>query len=153
MADLLAGSTIRALDTPPTEQATHGTGYTINGTTFGTGGVTAGTYADCAVVFVAPTSGRVKIHTSARLINAGGSGTLVAPETRQGDTIGSGTVIEAASDGLGVAHYGAAFSRAGACHLLEGLNPGAAYNTRLLHRVSSGTGDIALRELIVEPAT
>jgi hypothetical protein len=41
----------------------------------------------------------------------------------------------------------------GATTFVNGLTPGASYNVRLLHRVSANTGTIALRELIVEPAT
>ncbi|MFD0853020.1 hypothetical protein ACFQ07_12345 [Actinomadura adrarensis] len=153
MPDLLAGTKILALDTPPTVSATAGISFTTNGVAFTVGSITGGTYADCAVVFTAPTTGRVKIHVSARLINAGTSGTLIATETREGDVIGSGDAVEIASDALGVSHYGASFARLGACHLLSGLTPGASYNTRILHRVSASSGDIALRELIVEPAT
>jgi hypothetical protein len=155
MPDLLAGSIMRALDTTATLASVAGTSIDTTSITY-TAAVTGGTYADCAVVFVAPTTGRVKIYTSARLINSGATaGTLIVPETRTGGIIGAGTVVETASDGNGVSHYGTTFSRLGATHLLSGLIPGATYNARLLHRtsVATGTASIALRELIVEPAT
>lgn len=155
MPDLLAGTTVRAADTPPSVSATAGNSYDTNSSTYTTGSVTAGTYEECAVTFVAPTTGRVKITTVARLINSSTSGTLVAPETREGSVIGQGAVVEAASDGIGVSHYGNNFARSGVSHMLSGLTPGATYNTRLLHRVSNAvnSGSIALRELIVEPCT
>lgn len=152
MPDLLAGTIIRAGDTPPTVAAAETPSFDVAITSFGTAS-SGGTYNQVAVVFIAPTTGRVKIHLAARMINSSTSGTLLAPETRAGSTIGSGTVFEAASDAISISHYGAAFARSGACHLLTGLTPGATYNTRLLHRCSSSSGTLANRELIVEPAT
>lgn len=128
--------------------------FSATSTTYTTAS-TAGPYADCAVVFVAPPSGRVKVHTAARMVNTGATvGTLVSPEVRDGATIGAGTVIEGAGDGTGVSHYGTTFARSGADHLMTGLTPGTSYNARLLHRSTSGTetASIALRELIIEPA-
>jgi hypothetical protein len=152
MPDLLAGSPITALDTPPSPSSVQGTTITTTSTTF------VATGADCAVTFTAPTTGRVKLITSARMTNAaanGTSGTLVAPETRLGSVVGSGTVVEAASDAIGPSHYGAAFSSITRTHLLTGLTPGAVYNSRLLIRTSNtlDTASVANRELIVEPAT
>ncbi|MCP3817838.1 hypothetical protein NLX86_06710 [Streptomyces sp. A3M-1-3] len=151
MPDLLAGTTVKALDTPSTQSDVEGSSYDFTITTFGTASTT-GTYADCAVTFTAPTSGRVEICTTARMINSTTAGTLVSPETRTGSTIGSGTIVEGASDGIGTSHYGASFARTGVTHVLSGLTPGSAYNTRLLHRVSgASTGTVALRELSVKP--
>lgn len=155
MPDLLAGTTVLALDTPPTQVSVVSSSFTATAITFGTA-TTGGTYTDCAVVFTAPTTGRVKIHTSARLLNSGAtSGSLISPETRAGGTIGAGSVVEAAADGGGASHYGSTFARVGVTHLLSGLTPGDVYNTRLLHRSSlvTETATIALRELIVEAAT
>ncbi|GGK24856.1 hypothetical protein GCM10011583_66160 [Streptomyces camponoticapitis] len=115
----------------------------------------AGTYAHCQVVFTAPVTGRVEIKTSARMINETASnGCLIAPQTRTGNTPGSGSIIEDASDGLGPSNYGNTFSRHGVSHLLVGLTPGSTYNTRLLHKTSfsGATATFALRELIVSPA-
>lgn len=127
--------------------------FTANSTTYTTA-TASGSYVDCAVVFTAPPSGTVYVSVSARLFNAATSGSLVSPETRTGGVIGAGTVLEGASDGIGVSHYGAAFARSGIRHLLSGLTPGETYNTRLLHRTTTGTdaASIALRELIIEPA-
>lgn len=150
MGDLLPGTTVKGMDSPPTVSDIEGATVTTTSTTFTTSG------ADCAVVFTAPTTGRVKIHTSARMINSSTtSGTICAPQTRTGPTIGSGTVVEDASDALGPSHYGNTFSAIGRTHLLTGLTPGATYNTRLLMRSSNSTetATFANRELIVEPAT
>lgn len=137
---------------PDTQQAIGGSSFDLTITTFGTA-ASAGSYSEVAVVFDAPASGRVELKLAARLINTGAGGTIVAPETRTGSTIGSGTVVDAVDDQRGVSHYGTSFSRNGCTHLLTGLTPGATYNTRLLHRVTSGTGSVALRTLIAAPAT
>lgn len=137
---------------PDTEQAIAGTSFSCTITSFGTA-ASAGSYSDCAVVFDAPASGRVKLSFAARLVNTGTGGTLVGVETRDGGTIGSGTVVDAVDDQRAVSVYGTDFGRPGADHLLTGLTPGATYNTRLLHRATSGTGSVALRTLIAAPAT
>ncbi|MGW1039899.1 hypothetical protein [Streptomyces sp. NPDC002547] len=153
MPDLLAGTITKALDTPPTVSNVQTTSVGTQSTTFTTTG------ADCAVVFVAPTTGRVIIHTVARMqVSPSGStgGAIIAPQTRTGATVGSGTIVEDAGDVNGASHYGDNFSSIGRPHLLTGLTPGAIYNTRLLMRLSTGTtptANFANRELIVEPAT
>lgn len=123
-------------------------------TSYGTGS-SGGSYATCAVVFVAPLSGKVKITVGARMENSSSTaGSLIAPQTRTGSSVGSGAIVEDAIDINGNSHYGSTFARATASHLLSGLTPGATYNTRVLHRTSQSgtTATIALRELIVEPA-
>lgn len=148
MGDLLAGTTVKALDTTVTVANAQATTVTTTSTSYTTSGT------DCAVSFVAPTTGRVIIHTIARCVNDGATGgTLVAPETRTGGTVGSGTVVESAADTNGTSHYGTNFARGSATHLLTGLTAGSTYNVRLLMRVTAGTGSIANREVIIQPAT
>lgn len=151
MPDLLPGSTVTGLDTPRTVVDAQSASYTTVSTTYTDAGAT-----DCSVVFTAPTTGRVLIHTAARMVHQSTtSGCLLAPQTRTGGTVGGGTVVEDVSAATGPSHYGDNFARIGATHLLEGLTPGATYNTRLLHASSAAgpnTATFALRELIVEPA-
>lgn len=150
MPDLLAGTTVKAVDTPPAVVDVADASFDATSTTYTTT-ATGGSYEECAVTFVAPTSGRVRISLSARLINSGTAGTLVTAETRTGATIGAGTIVDGAAD-RGPSHYGNAFARFGTSRMVTGLTPGASYNTLVLHRVSAAsTGSIALRELIVEP--
>lgn len=151
MPDLLPGTTVTATDTPPTVSSVVDPSFDTTVTAYGTGS-SGGSYADVSAVFTAPTTGRVVLHLAARLINTGTGGTLVCCETREGDTVGSGTVVDTVGD-RGPSHYGASFARLGATRLLTGLTPGASYNTRMLHKVTSGTGSVALRELVVVPAT
>jgi hypothetical protein len=153
MPDLLAGSTVKGLDTPPSQADAEGSSYSFTSTTYTTA-TTAGTYVDCAVTFTAPTSGRVLICVNARVTNSTTQGTLIAAEVRIGSTVGSGTVVDAAADNNAVGSYTGTFERMGITHMLAGLTPGQVYNARLLHRVAAAsTGSAANRELIVSPLT
>lgn len=152
MTDLAAGTRVQAQDFPPAKNDRQTASFDATTTTYDVTS-TAGSYADCGTSFVAPTSGRVVITTSARCINSSTSGTLVAPETRTGGTVGSGTVVESADDSIGCSHYGNSFARVSASHLLTGLTAGSTYNVRLLHRATANTASIAHREVVVQPTT
>lgn len=146
-----AGSKLLALDFPAFAYDEQGASFDCTNTSFGTT-ATGGSYVDCACTFTAPSSGAVLIHSGGRMINSSStSGTLLSPEVRTGDTIGAGTIVDAAGDNHGPANYGSTFMRFGISHPLTGLTPGNVYNARLLHRVSAGTGSIAYRTLIVIP--
>lgn len=152
MPDYLPGSTVTATDTPPAVSSVVDPSFTATITAYGTA-TSGGTYSDCAVTFTAPTSGRVVIHCAARLIStASGNGARVCVETREGSTVGSGTIVDGVGD-RGPSNYNAVFVRVGTSRMLSGLTPGAAYNARMLHRVDSGSGSFALRELIVSPTS
>ncbi|MGH8965045.1 MAG: hypothetical protein ACRDXB_06915 [Actinomycetes bacterium] len=150
MPDLLAGTTVRAMDFPEAVSDRGDSSFSATITTYGTT-ASSGTYEEVGVAFMAPTSGRILILTAARMTNSSTDGTLVSPETRTGSTIGSGVAWETIGDGHGVSHYGANFARIGVSHFMGSLTPGDPYNVRLLHRVSGGTGTFALRELTVVP--
>ncbi|MET9943256.1 hypothetical protein [Streptomyces halstedii] len=150
MPDLLAGTTMLALDTPAAVSAVASASYDTTSTAYTTA-TSGGAYAEVAVVFVAPTSGRVRCDLAARLTNNGTGGTLVTAEVRTGSTVGAGTVVDAATDASGTSNYGNTLSRTGICRFLSGLAPGSTYNARLVHRVTAGTGSIAMRELSVQP--
>ncbi|HEX6686535.1 MAG TPA: hypothetical protein VF062_27435 [Candidatus Limnocylindrales bacterium] len=133
--------------------------YTATNTTYGTAAVEPDRYVHCEVVFVAPESGRVIVHWSGALRNLSAAETPVAylsPEVRSGATPGSGGVVLPAHDARTVRcnFAGAAQTiRAGASHLLSGLTPGESYNARILHRVTSSTGEFFYRSLIVTPTS
>lgn len=152
MPDLLPGTKVLGVDTPPAVSSVVDPSFSCTITAYGTT-TSAGTYSDCAVVFTAPTSGRVVIHCAARLTNtASGNGTMVCVETREGDTVGSGTVVDAVGD-RGPSSYSGQLERPGTSRMLSGLTAGASYNARILHKVTAGTGSIALRELVVQPTS
>lgn len=152
MPDLLAGTTVKALDTPPTVSDFEGGNFSFTATTYGVA-TTAGTYADCGVAFTACTTGRAFIHYSAAMVNSGANTVRIAPVVRTGSTVGSGTVHTSASDDNAILVTGTDSTRTGVAVLISGLTPGDAYNVRLEHRVGGGTGTAERRTVIVQPAT
>lgn len=152
MPDLLAGSTVRALDTPPAASDAQLDEFSFTITTYGTGS-TSGTYVDCGVAFMAPTTGRVLLILSGEIHNSGLSTTRMAPVVREGPVIGSGPEIVPASNENSIANQGSnSFILASQVTLIENLNPGETYNVRLEHRVSGGTGTLRNRRVIVIPS-
>lgn len=105
------------------------------------------------VAFIAPSTGRVMIHYKAYLTCAGGSLAYLAPEVLEGDTIGTGTPVLAASDANALFQpFGSTLSFSGYV-LLEDLTPGSSYTVRLLMRSSAGANVIAgNRDVTVVPA-
>ena len=153
MSDLLAGMTATDLWFPPSVDDTQLGSYTITNTAFGVG-TTGGTYADCAKAFTAPATGKVKIDYGGQMSNSTTNATIIAPVIRTGSTIGSGTVILAASDDYNVQVTGTSSQRRGVSLLQEGLTPGTIYNVRLEHRVSlASTGTLLRRYVIISPGT
>lgn len=151
MSDLTAGSPITALDTPPTQVDTQDDLFTFDGTTFGTDN-DSGTYNDCAVVFMACTTGKAEISYAAELDGNGATvGCNVAPVVREGNVVGSGATVLAADLARAIRHIGTDSHRHGATYTIEGLTPGDEYNVRLEHRVNSGIGTIQYRHLSVKP--
>lgn len=152
-----AAALTQSCDLPATVQATHDDLYSATNKSYGTTSTT-GDYADCAVMFTAPSTGRVLIHWSGGVRNLDADGSACAylsPEVRTGGTIGSGTVVLAATDSRTVrTNLGGIHTvRAGATHMLAGLIGGATYNARILHRVTSSTGVFFYRALIVAPTS
>jgi hypothetical protein len=145
-------------DPVPAVQSVQNGLYQATNTTYGTAFVSGTDYYHCGVAFTAPPSGRVAIHWSGALRNIAPSSSPVAylsPEVRTGPVVGSGTVVLAAADTRTVRSNldGEATIRAGASHVLSGLTPGQLYNARILHRVTSSTGEFFFRGLIVEPVS
>lgn len=151
MADLLAGTTVKALDTPAAvavEDATDELGFTD--TVFVQGATKVG------VTFTAPTTGRVLVMWTARFESNTTGLIYVSAAVRTGATIGSGTSVSAASQTSAVSsntgaggtdtRIAAAFFR-----VVTGLTPGNSYNAVTEHSVSSGNGDVFDRSLAVIP--
>ena|SRR5690606_11436361 len=151
MPDLLAGSTVRALDTPPAASDAQLDGFSFTNTTYGTG-VSSGTYVDCGTAFMAPTTGRVLVILSGEILNASGATTRMAPVVREGPVIGSGAVIVPANDVNSVTNQGSTAILTAQVALIENLSPGETYNVRLEHRVSGGTGTLRNRRVVVIPS-
>ena len=122
--------------------------------------VTSGTYAECAVVFTAPSSGRVEIHWAAEMAKSGTgpSSGRISPEVREGAVIGTGPVVLPASINRSLSVLAEESDSPNMSRsmfmMLPGLTPGQTYNARLLHRGSSGSDiTVRIRRLLVRPAT
>jgi hypothetical protein len=152
MADFLAGQTLTPLHFTPTVTDEEVDAYSFTTTTFDVT-FTSGTYNDCGVAFTAPASGRVLVNYNAQGSNSTSVATSISPVVRQGATVGAGALVSAASDDDCITHQGTVEHRRGASRLVTGLTPGSSYNVRLEHRVSSGTGTVRRRSVIVSPAT
>lgn len=152
MPDLLAGTTITALDTPPTVSDTETAAYTATNTSYGTGS-TGGSYVDCGTAFTACTTGRAKIDWGGQIDQSGADFAALSPVVRTGSTVGAGASILAADDARAVIMSNTDVMQMGKMYLLTGLTPGDSYNVRLEHRVGSGTGTFERRHVIVSPAT
>lgn len=156
MPDLLAGTTVKANDTPVTVFNEQVGSYTATITTFGVG-TTGGTYADCGVAFVAPTTGRVEIGWSGEMANGtAASACELSPFIRTGTTVGAGTTFLASviNNKLRLVSSGAgSINHAGMTMVVSGLTPGTSYNVRLDHRVSGNTGTFTYRKVSVKPCT
>jgi hypothetical protein len=153
MPDLLAGTTVEALDTPVTVADTQDDLFTFDATTFGEDHDT-GTYIQCAVVFVAPTTGRELLLYEGELDNGTATAsTNIAPHVRDGATPGSGTDVLVPSLNIAARNIGTDARRYSAFFLLEGLTAGNSYNVVLEHRVSGNVGTIQYRHLVAMPTT
>lgn len=153
MPDLLAGTVVTALDTPPTLTSEQTGTFTFTATGYGIT-TTSGTYVDCGTAFTACTTGRALIWFRSQLLNnTGGQSTFCSFVIRDGSTVGSGTVFLAAADARALEHAGTDTPQGGSHHLVTGLTPGNAYNVRLEHRVTGGTGTLLNRAVSVAPAT
>lgn len=136
-------------------------GVTLNSIQTASGTTTSTTYTAtltggvaCAVVFVAPTSGKVLIHNTLRSFTSTTGFVYCSIEVRTGATPGSGTVVQAAADSLAHLHQtNVQAYRFGVVGMLTGLVAGDTYNARQLFRVSTGTGTYLDKELIIQPTT
>jgi hypothetical protein len=153
MSDLLAGTTVKALDTPATVTNAQAGSFTFTITTFGVA-IAGGTYADCGVAFVAPTTGRVMIFFDADLSNSTTTASFISPVVRTGGTVGSGSTVAAASLDEAIHVAGTNGHHFGNTRLITGLTAGTTYNVRLEHRVGgASTGTALRRHVTVVPAT
>lgn len=152
MPDILVGATVKADDFPPAVWFADSTSnLNIGSTTY-----VAGTPI-VAVLFIAPTSGRVLLSVGAGMEDNGGADRVhVAPQIREDSA--SGSIIYAADvagRGVGSAGSNAGYEYRSRTTLITGLTPGRTYHAQVLHKVSDATdpdtADIACREIVVVP--
>ncbi len=145
-----AGQRVRALDLTPAqfdEETASGT----TGSTSYTATLTGGTA--CAVVFVAPTSGMVRITNTSRISNSGTAVTYCSFQLLTGAVVGSGSTILGGSDSHAILHEAGAaiLTRNSVVHYVSGLTAGDTYNCQQLFRVVATTGTFVNKTLAVEP--
>lgn len=97
----------------------------------------------CGVAFVAPASGKARVH-GAFLFSISGSGSLqvfMGVMVREGATLGSGTIVFDPSADVGNKVGGAqtGVRAGGVSTLLTGLTPGASYNVTAVFFAPAGT--------------
>jgi len=154
--DLLAGTTVKANDTPVTVFNEQVGNYQFSNATFGVG-TTGGTYADCGVAFVAPTTGRIEIGWSGEGFHSvAASAVELSPFVRTGTTVGAGTTFLASviNNKLRLVSIAInSITHGGMTMIVSGLTPGSSYNVRLDHRTNGATGNWTYRKVSVKPCT
>lgn len=152
-SDLRAGTTVYALDFPPTVQASDSTTIAnISSTTYIAGTPEVGT------TFTAPSSGRVRLIVSALARDNGATAErfLFVPQVFLGTSSSGSEVLGPAIRGRGMSTMGEAtnYHAHDRSTMLEGLTPGATYYARTLYRVTGGTSvDCIYRGIIIVPLT
>lgn len=113
----------------------------------------------CGLFFTAPTSGMVLLQVAANMEIISGTGILRCGwRLRTGSTAGSGTLIDGTESADGT-HGGGAFrletkalwAAGSALAHVSGLTAGAVYNIASYHYISSGSGLIYSRAVMVFP--
>ncbi len=152
MPDLLAGTTIRALDRPPS-------GYTAEGTlqsNINTSGAYVEPTNQCRVTFIGPTSGRVKVVVGGGFRDdTNNNQGFLAVEIRETNVSGS-TVAVASAYAQGIISMPEAsdYYYHSRITLLDGLTPGQIYFARIMMKTETAVGatvDLRLKNLAIIP--
>lgn len=104
--------------------------------------------------FVAPPSGKVKVHWDCKMRSASDAAAVLLSSfiIRAGATPGSGTIFRDASDPPAIQHTGTTDQGAGRSRMVSGLTPGATYNAQMVWR-RSGSADLIVTgpNIIIDP--
>lgn len=151
MPDLLAGTTILAGDTPPTQHTrdtTTVTGQGVGDTDW------EELSPEVSVTFTACTTGRAEITVWAGLRVSASTGRAQADmEVREDDA--SGAVVHTPTSNPLISAQDDAYEYGEGSQTISGLIPGATYFTRVMTRASTSATeyDVAARSITVKPAT
>lgn len=152
MPDLLAGTTILALDTPPEEFASVPDSFAD----FTTTGFEP-TSPACEVTFIAPTTGRARIDIFVRA-DADTNGEAFDADVEVRETDGTGTLVHTPNTETG--GIDKAWPTAAAANenfygirILDSLTPGQQYWAQLQFDVTGTTFDIQEQSLTAQPRT
>lgn len=106
----------------------------------------------CSTTFVAPQSGKVRVHLAALMSDATAADLArMGFEVREGSVIGSGTVVWAAGNPYVVGHTGTSSAHIGGSFPVTGLTPGSTYNVQQMFATGGGTGTYSQKTLSVTP--
>lgn len=138
-----------------TVQSAPGNSGTVSGSITYTEART-GAASEAGIAFVAPPSGAVRIDWSCGISSSDTTKyALVSFVVRTGNTVGSGTTVQAASDNVVLQSWGSSSENSYAqFYYLSGLTAGGAYNLRLAYRIQSSTaqtGTFNRPKVLVEP--
>ncbi len=160
IGNVAVGERIHAIQIPPSGNyvvgRAQGSGTYSSGVSGGTS-TNSTTYVVTASqwgkVFIAPGSGRVIMMLRSSVAPAAGPASAwMSPSIRLGNTLGSGTVFQAASDSYALMLAVTGSADIGTQFEITGLTPGATYNAELQHRTSAGTSFWSRREIIITPS-
>ncbi len=132
--------------TVATDQNTAGTTASTSFTSTLSGGTA------CSTTFVAPQSGKVRVHIAALISDATAADLArMGFEVREGAVVGSGTVAWAAGNPYVVGHTGTSSAHVGGSFVVTGLTAGATYNVQQMFATGGGTGTYSQKTLSVTP--
>lgn len=153
MPDLLAGTTITALDTPESVEYTEPANEDNIGTAF-----SAGT-TECGGTFTAPTTGRVWVNVYGQVNSDSGVDVISVSFQVYLGSSSAGVLVQDAADTLAarILHNASSTNSAtGQVRLMvSGLTAGSTYYVRTMHRAGSAgsNSDVVHRIISIEPAT
>lgn len=141
-----AGDKLIAVASVSNRQNTDGSTTSTSYTATLSGGTAAG------VAFVAPPTGKVTILFATAGYNSGLNDNKSAVQVREGASVGSGTIVYAATDDDMILHRVSSDAyRLMNFTEVSGLTAGNSYNAQMLHKVSAGTGNFLFKFIKVIP--
>lgn len=160
MTDLLGGTRILAMDTPPVVSAYDATGIAnITSTVYIAGSPEVG------VTFMAPTTGRILLTCGGGVRNNGANNdrVFIAPQIFLGTSSAGTEILAPSAPQFGISSGGGFtgdnYQYLSRTSLVAGLIPGSTYYVRTMHvqvnntGVTSSTSDLQSRSLVVVPAS
>lgn len=101
-------------------------------------GTRTGTANVAGTAFTAPNSGNIMVLWAAGISITTGGFVLVSFQIATGAVIGSGSVIQAASDNIQVQGTATSETSESTFYPISGLTAGASYNIQLMYRIGGG---------------
>ncbi len=132
-----AGQKIRASDiSAATASGIQSDSGTCASTTFT--GTRTGTSNIAGTAFTAPNSGNIMVLWSAGLSIVTGGFSTVSFQIAQGAVVGSGAIVQAASDNIQIQGTSTGETSESSFYPISGLTAGNSYNIQLMYRIGGG---------------